>query len=662
MQLCPIAGKEASEVDIHLKTNRYYIVRIFGGTEEREQFHKEWDYVRVLPQDEFPLPSVAGRFGPISNIWAIAMVLHCMITQNYPPEPPAAFGPMNGPDATLMPHGIRAFRDVNGNVVDQFYTHGSWLRDADINDNQLKGLLIRCLADRPIDRPDPIELQAYLDKADKILAWDDDPDDREWFEELVNEAPETADMIDPVLDLPRRPNTGLPAQDPGLPLRASRLGFLASLFRTRPWPRRRGAFEGPAAPQAARNGPPGDESTVTQLMNAAGAGIQAISGVWSTAQAPQPVRRSQEPPDTSAWLFNSNGDVLYLNARGLAVLGPSPDQGPDPAQVAGERGADRLPMSPPATPARRSGGRNGAAVPNGPANATVNAPADRPSFGTLLRQLNRDGSASSASSASPGSQSNGFLSDRGRGRGWSTISPEDEVIPDIYMVTRDPAALNAFGQPLGVQEGLVAPVTQDGYIRHVIPIPAFSPGRAPPLPRGGYQYGRAMPSSPAIGQVIPVGLFTIRIDPADPYLGPPPNVFYRDVNPLGGPPGANLRADGNYPQLADREGRGPWLPRVRAYRIPPYGIFERPPERPQGYRYGRRLYISQAELQRLADQGIVASPGRRIIRLVHVPAPRGDSWERPTIFYQMQPRARAPRAPSDDDPDPTILYCTLQSS
>lgn len=478
------------------------------------------------------------------------------------------------------------------------------------------------------------------------------------FVDFFHQAVET---VDPILDLPITSTMGPPSQDPGLPpcnrmtnRRSSRLAFISTILRTNPWPRRRRAAQAPASPRAAQGGPQGDGSMISQLMNAAGAGLQAISGVWSVAQAPQPLRRRREPPDTSAWLFNSNKDTLYLNAQGLAVLGPAPDASPDPAQAAGERGADRLPLTPPASArrVRRPARPDGAAVPNRAADGAAN----QPSFGDLLGQLNRGGNAS------PDSNSNTFLSDGSRSRGWSTASPQDDVLPDIYLVTRDPAGLDVFGQPLGIQEGLVAPVTQDGYIRHVIPIPAFSPGRAPAPPIGAYQYGRATPSSPVIGQAIPVGMFTIRIDPADPAGGPPPNIFYRDVNPFGGPPGGNAAADNNYPQLEDREGQGPWLPRVRAIRIPPYGLFEKPPKRPQGYRYGRRLYLSKAELQCLAKRGVRASPGRKIIRLVHVDSPRGDSWERPTIFYQIQPRARAPKAPSDNDPDPTVLYCTLPDS
>lgn len=123
-----------------------------------------------------------------------------MITQNHPPDPPAAFGPMNGPDASLMPDGIPAFRDVDGKVVDPFYTHGSWLRNAENIDKDLKGLLIRCLADQPAHRPSLQELNKYSERADGIIAWNEDPDDREWFEQVVNEPPDVRATVIVVIE------------------------------------------------------------------------------------------------------------------------------------------------------------------------------------------------------------------------------------------------------------------------------------------------------------------------------------------------------------------------------------------------------------------------------------------------------------------------------
>lgn len=109
---------------------------------------------------------------------------------------------MNGPDDSVMSDGIPIFRDVNGNAVDPFYTHGSWLRDVEFIDNDLKGLLIRCLADQPAHRPTLQELYTYLDKADRIFGWNDDPDDREWWEQLFHEAPEVRVISIPLQNAP----------------------------------------------------------------------------------------------------------------------------------------------------------------------------------------------------------------------------------------------------------------------------------------------------------------------------------------------------------------------------------------------------------------------------------------------------------------------------
>lgn len=35
---------------------------------------EEWDYVDVLPEQENPRPSIAGNYGPASNVWHIGMV------------------------------------------------------------------------------------------------------------------------------------------------------------------------------------------------------------------------------------------------------------------------------------------------------------------------------------------------------------------------------------------------------------------------------------------------------------------------------------------------------------------------------------------------------------------------------------------------------------
>ncbi|KAL2278806.1 hypothetical protein FJTKL_14145 [Diaporthe vaccinii] len=252
------------------------------------------------------------------------------------------------------------------------------------------------------------------------------------------------------------------------------------------------------------------------------------------------------------------------------------------------------------------------------------------------------------------------------------LSGEESDSPDIFLTTHDPATLDSSGGRAGIPREIVISLSRAGPLgaRDLLPIPAFPRGTAPPAPPAPpqrYQYGRASPSHPLAGQAVPPGMFTIRIDRIDPARGRAPNVFYRDLN-LGGPaprPGDNNAAN-NVPGPDRRrsltvEVEEPRMPRVTARRIPFYGLFERPPARPRGFHYGRRLYLSPAQIGALENRGVRAPPGRMIIRLVHVDVAEGDSYERPTIFYQMEPRFRAPLPPSDD-PEANILYATLPVS
>lgn len=449
-------------------------------------------------------------------------------------------------------------------------------------------------------------------------------------------------MVDPILDLIGDQGSALP--------KADRLSFVRSVLRMRPWHRGATISQAPQAPrdtQGLQDGPQRTGTRFSNLINAALASLQGRSSVLSSAKPP-PDRDDKPPSDTSAWLFNANMDSLALNFLGVAILDPRPGTALNSALDAGERAADRLPLSTPVRPPRGSGGR--------PDSSTERSGAAGPSpFSTLLS------SATRTNVTSMDSQSNAYLS----GNESSSASSVDDA-PDIFLTVQDPRALDGNGVSVGILRGIVIPLSGGLSPRDLIPIPDFAPGTAMPPPPQGYLYGRAAPSPPLDGQIVPAGTFTIRIDRADPAQGGAPNIFYRELNIGGGSIDKardNNAADndpgGRGPRVPPQEERGSWVPKVRAIRIPPYGLFERPPPRPRGYHYGRRLYLSSAELLALEDRGIRAPPGRKIIRLVHVRPPEGDSYERPTIFYQIEPRARAPRAPSEDDPGPNILYCTL---
>ena len=125
-------------------------------------------------------------------------------------------------------------------------------------------------------------------------------------------------MIGPVLDLMADQASGLSA--------ASRLSFVRSVLRTLTWPFRAGtprasqASEAPQDPQVPQDGPQRTLTRIFNLINAVGASLQALSGVRSNAEPPQPERDDKEPSDTSAWLFNANMDSLVLDLLGVPLV------------------------------------------------------------------------------------------------------------------------------------------------------------------------------------------------------------------------------------------------------------------------------------------------------------------------------------------------------
>ncbi|KAI3394033.1 hypothetical protein diail_3298 [Diaporthe ilicicola] len=154
-----------------------------------EQHHKEWDYIDRFPAAEPTRPRVAGQYGPWSNIYQAATCMQNLITKTTTPYPPAAFGPINGPDG----HPAAVVRDSAGNVVPPFYTHGITLTfEADL-DQQLMHLLLRCLADLPRDRPSLYELEFLMRSMEGAADWAIGPDDpdgvRAWCTRIFSEPP-----------------------------------------------------------------------------------------------------------------------------------------------------------------------------------------------------------------------------------------------------------------------------------------------------------------------------------------------------------------------------------------------------------------------------------------------------------------------------------------
>ncbi|ROV94785.1 hypothetical protein VMCG_08849 [Cytospora schulzeri] len=116
--------------------------------------------------------------------------MHMMITQAGPPYPPAAMGPMNHPAGDGLFTRPTVFTNFWKIAVNPFYTHGYLLVAENTLDQELKGLLMRCLADLPADRPSLAELEAWMWAKEAERDWNDPNDGtREWCDRIFRDAP-----------------------------------------------------------------------------------------------------------------------------------------------------------------------------------------------------------------------------------------------------------------------------------------------------------------------------------------------------------------------------------------------------------------------------------------------------------------------------------------
>lgn len=122
--------------------------------------------------------------------------MHIMITQEGPPYPPAAYGPMNTPAGDNLLVQPTVFTDYWNNRVRPFYTHGLHL-EAEVGlDPQLRYLLMRCMADLPGDRPTPGELQMWALRKEAEPGWNDPNDGtRAWWASVLQSAPDVSRLL-----------------------------------------------------------------------------------------------------------------------------------------------------------------------------------------------------------------------------------------------------------------------------------------------------------------------------------------------------------------------------------------------------------------------------------------------------------------------------------
>lgn len=116
--------------------------------------------------------------------------MHDLITGCYPPEPLQAAGPLNNPTgANSFPAAYAAIRNIDGVLVEPFYTHGKALVETTMFGPEFISLLLRCLADQPAHRPTLEELERWVISMEADPA-NNEPDD--FFQQAFGEAPEVS--------------------------------------------------------------------------------------------------------------------------------------------------------------------------------------------------------------------------------------------------------------------------------------------------------------------------------------------------------------------------------------------------------------------------------------------------------------------------------------
>ncbi|KAK1751334.1 kinase-like domain-containing protein [Echria macrotheca] len=128
-----------------------------------EQFTDEWDYCRNYPDPGAGF-SVAGNYGPHTNIWGIGATMSDCITLRYPSYPVAEFmtvAGFAGQVATYGGHLLNCTAVIRGNgapINQRFPAVVHWSQYS----QTLRELVARCLCHDPLHRPDLKTLQRLV--------------------------------------------------------------------------------------------------------------------------------------------------------------------------------------------------------------------------------------------------------------------------------------------------------------------------------------------------------------------------------------------------------------------------------------------------------------------------------------------------------------------
>ncbi|OTA94629.1 hypothetical protein M434DRAFT_10577 [Hypoxylon sp. CO27-5] len=196
-----------------------------------EQFAHNWD---AIPGQEdgthLADSTIAGFYGPHTNIWGIALCMFMLITKCYPPMPPQPDPPQQSKDQALNSLGNnptrrqirRALDAVIDNANDQRFSYCAALMDNTIHDYDyvdvaLRQTIYECMYHNPNDRPTlSTLLEQATQKASDAFNNESDLDVRAWMHKWLYEPPPPPPAPPAQTQAPPAP-PGPPAPPPGPP-------------------------------------------------------------------------------------------------------------------------------------------------------------------------------------------------------------------------------------------------------------------------------------------------------------------------------------------------------------------------------------------------------------------------------------------------------------
>ncbi|TRX93287.1 hypothetical protein FHL15_005866 [Xylaria flabelliformis] len=142
----------------------------------KEQFCQDWDYIE-RDQDQIQHQTLAGNFGPHTNVWAVGYLMENLITLCYPAGPPI-------PTVSTIrpPHGKTEYLTYAAHLQQPFYDHV---------DRDIIALILRLQAHLPEDRPPLHEIETYVSFHVQTKGNDGMTDQEldEWMRKILYEVP-----------------------------------------------------------------------------------------------------------------------------------------------------------------------------------------------------------------------------------------------------------------------------------------------------------------------------------------------------------------------------------------------------------------------------------------------------------------------------------------